>query len=114
MVNTADIRSRLDAVETAEHELAMIKSFLAKGGSYKIGITVDTKNDWEGGQIAAVVNRHITKMPILGTVEGHLRTEIEAAKKALVDHVVIDQQKSVDQATEAAFTDIPKFLRGAK
>lgn len=99
MVNTADIRSSLGTIEEREHELALIKAFRAKGGAYKLGMTVDVKNDWESAQIAAVVNRHVSSLPILATVEARLEAEISTAKKALVN--LVGLQKANDKAAAA-------------
>ena len=114
MVNTADIRTRLEAVETAERHLDMIKSFAAKGGAYKLGITVDTKEAWEGAQIAGIISQHLAKLPILESAEKFLAADIKAARQDLIDKFTADQQRTIDQATSEAIEDIPQFLRRAK
>lgn len=84
MVNIADIRTQLETIETAERNLALIQRFAAHGGAYKLGITVDTKEAWDGAQIAGIVSRYLVRLPILGSVEKYLKEEIDAAKKVLV------------------------------
>jgi hypothetical protein len=114
MVNTADIRKHLEAVETAERHLDVIKAFAAKGGAYKLGITVDTKEAWAGADIAGIISQHLIKLPILESVEKCLKAEIAAAKQELVNKFSEDQQASIDRAVGAAIADIPQFLRSAK
>lgn len=115
MVNIADIRSHLETVETAERNLALIQSFAAKGGAYKLGVTVDTKEAWDGAQIAGIISQYLVKLPILESTEKFLKQEIDAAKAALVGHVVGEHEKQIQQAMlDAAETEIPQFLRRAK
>lgn len=118
MVNIADIRSHLETVETAERNLALIQSFAAKGGAYKLGVTVDTKEAWDGAQIAGIISQYLTKMPILESTEKFLNDEIEAAKKALVEKAAgesrITSDFDIDRAIEAVLSDAGKITSAAE
>ena len=107
MVNTAEFRSRLEAVEKAERDLEALKQLQRDGGQYRLKMTVDHTDPSTVSVAEAVAAKHL---PGTTMMQGLITWAEKDAAKARADLMALTAPRSVDSVAAA---EMPRILREA-